>query len=284
MSWQAVAWCMNPPKAYGADYLVLLAIAERADKDGRESYGSVEDIARRANLCRFGEIAEPSKRVRENAMRSARRSLAKLEAEGRVEDCGAARRGTRNRRVCMDQGPDEMSVSDEMSSGTVPGVVPEPDQMSGQQDNRSGTPDNRSGLQDDMSVDPDDMSPKPPEEPSPEPIQESVAEPAPLSVPPHTGGAGYPSGEQDSARVAAQREFLATRQYLPAGGLSPQSSGDELTPHQRAAERAEDERELAQLQAQYERKQADPSAHNVAKTKEAMEELRERLAPARAAA
>jgi hypothetical protein len=227
---------MDPPKAYGADYLVLLAVAERADKHGRNSKGGVEDIARRANLCHFGDLAEPSKQVREHAMRSARRSLARLEGKAkagnydppRLEDCGAARGGTRNRAVCMGT-PDTVSPPDLVSSGSDPGSVSEEDHRSEGDDHRSAgdVPDVRPP--DHRSETPDEKSPKPPKEPSSESSEQCAEPPAPPTYLPPAGG-GH------------------TTEEITASGLSPFSPADSPAPPAHlAAERAEDERELANV-------------------------------------
>jgi len=116
MSWQAVADVLENSPSYGADRLVELAIAERADEFGAGSRGSMEDVARRANLLRFREIAKPSdtasaaekvefERLRSNAARSARRSVRKLEGLRRVEHYETTLKGVRVYRVCLGRTP-----------------------------------------------------------------------------------------------------------------------------------------------------------------------------------
>ncbi len=116
MSWQAVADVLENSSSYGADRLVELAIAERADEFGAGSRGSMEDVARRANLLRFREVAKPSdaasdaekvefERLRGNAARSARRSVRKLESLGRVEHYETTLKGVRVYRVCLGRTP-----------------------------------------------------------------------------------------------------------------------------------------------------------------------------------
>lgn len=153
MSWQAVADVLDHSPSYGADRLVELAIAERADEHGQNSYGSMADIARRANLTRFREVSadDPDYLKRyDNATRAARRSVRNLQDLGRVQAYGATSRGVALHRILF---------------GRLPGVVT-PDTMSGVD---GSTPDTMSGEGDTTSgvprtpcpVTPDTMSPKP---------------------------------------------------------------------------------------------------------------------------
>jgi hypothetical protein len=212
---------MNPPKAYGADYLVALAIAERADDHGRGCYASDEDIARRANLCHFGELAEPQtdasseakahyRSVRANSIRSAKRSLAKLQKAGVVRDDGASRYGTRNRSICMAD-----LVSDSQSA---PVVLPDTDLLSAGGDHMSAFKEHVSAEGDHRSVSADHMSPKPSLEPPKEPSSKSLSEPSLASA---------------------------------SSGLSPSSTADAAPPQAHLqVELREEEAELLTLEAQ----------------------------------
>jgi hypothetical protein len=151
VSGRVVSYLLDPPaKAYGADLAVAVAIADRCGDDGRGCWAGDEDIARRANLCHFGELEKPSadssaaeheayRRTRENAKRSTKRSIENNVASGLVVDEGPSRFGTRCRGIAM---PDTMSVPDTMSADRT---------ISGQEIRDADT----------VSVNPDTTSPKP---------------------------------------------------------------------------------------------------------------------------
>lgn len=158
MSVAAIQWAMDPPKAYGTELLVLIVIAERADRETWEACPGPESIARRANVCNFGELEKPRpdadpeavkayRRKRESAIRSTKRSLEHLEERGLLEARGVhPRYGTRIRRVA----PDHMSAD-----ANAPLVRRD------SSDTVSGDPDHTSGNTDERSANPDTMSPKP---------------------------------------------------------------------------------------------------------------------------
>ncbi|MEX2106548.1 MAG: hypothetical protein WD810_06580 [Solirubrobacterales bacterium] len=153
MSWQAVADVLENSPSYGVDRLVEIAIAERADEQGENSYGSMADIARRANLTRFREASKSAADYHTKydcATRAARRSVRRLEALGRVIANGTTTRGVAIHRIVMGH----------------PGHCVPPDTMSGVEES---TPDTMSGTPDTVSppprtpcpVTPDTVSPKP---------------------------------------------------------------------------------------------------------------------------
>ncbi len=236
MAGAVVSYLLEPPaKAYGADLAVAVAIADRCHADGTGCYAGVEDLARRANLCHFGEIdkADPDyRRIRENAMRSGRRSIGNLVAAGIVFEEGASRHGTVNRGIVM---ADTVSGPDTMSSPSTPGDLRDGHRVPGT--------DTMSGRQDTTSVSPDTVSPKPSFEPSGEP---SGKQPSPSDAPRLTPPV-YPGRDEDAARVETQRRHNASVPTDPIiSGLSPSSTGSAgPTPAQIEAERAEKVAELA---------------------------------------
>lgn len=120
----------NSPSC-GANRLVEIAIAERADENGCGSRGSVEDVARRANLGAFREKQRPAselycekptaekgkrrlkyltdcdcpgcefEKALDRACRSARRSIRALEQMGRLGISGKTVKGVRIYRVFL---------------------------------------------------------------------------------------------------------------------------------------------------------------------------------------
>jgi hypothetical protein len=236
MAGAVVSYLLEPPaKAYGADLAVAVAIADRCDADGRGCWAGVEDLARRANLCHFGEVdkTDPDyRRIRENAMRSGRRSLGNLAAAGVVFEEGASRHGTVNRGIVM---TDTMSGPDTMSAPSAPVDLPDGHHVR--------DPDTVSEEKDTTSVLPDTVSPKPSLEPSSKP---SEKQPSPSDAPRLTPPV-HPGGDEDVARVEAQRLHNASVPTDPIiSGLSPSSTGSAgPTPAQIKAEHAEKVAELA---------------------------------------
>lgn len=63
MSWQAVDWVMKNSPVRGADRLVLLVLANHADRDSWECYPSIETIAEQARLSRKRTVQECLERL-----------------------------------------------------------------------------------------------------------------------------------------------------------------------------------------------------------------------------
>lgn len=215
MSWQAVADVINHSPSYGSDRLVEIAIAERANEVGGNSKGSMADIARRANLCRFREVDKADDdylKKYEAATRAARRSVRSLEGMGRVEGGEKTTRGVVVYRIVMEKTPDTVSGASsapDMVSG-VEGGVPTPDTMSGTPDHMSGSPRTQ------CPVTPDTVSPKPPFNPNPESQNEALA----------AAAAASPGGE-DSVDQAVGRIFSMWKDEVFPGKVK------QLTPSRR---------------------------------------------------